>query len=682
MSKNVIEFSVLAVDKFSKPLSRVNKKLGRVAKTVAKVAAASTAAATAVFAMTKKFAAAEDRAAKFAKRLGQSVEELTAIEFAGERAGLSIQQVDMSLQRLERRSAEAAVGIGEARGAFKELNINAAEFTKLGLEDKMGVLARSLEGVADAGERTRLAFKLFDSEGVAMLQMLTDGEDAFRRTTAEARRFGAVISKDAAANAEKFEDSFTNMTASLGGVFRGVADRLIPIFTNLMDRITGFFVRNRQVFVDFVEGTIQGFLYIVTVGERVFDGLGKTVKQFTSFDGIKVYAANFTKGFLNIADNAFRTFASIGNFIIKAFEIAFTAVGEVAKWSWEKIKSIFSDDSGPSIGDLIFKRLPEATAKAREELATATTAMGDQMVTTFEVVGTSLADLLNMNFDGISNRMEELRESFTTLGEVVQETTNDVAENAAESFEFMTEIWNEFKTNQMEYVEQFKETMLATMETIVDSISNAVAAAIVSGGSLMDRFKAIVKSVLKEVIAALIKMAIQRAILSNVSKAANKSEASTEAAKSIGLTFSNTMASWAAAPWPVSIAAPAMAAANTAIAAAGFAAGAATGTGLGASVAHGGLTNVPKEATYLLDRGERVLSPNQNRDFTDFIQGEGGGGSTTIEQVNIEVLPNATSADALLDMSREDMREVVADQIIPALDALGRAGIRTRYIED
>jgi len=33
--------------------------------------------------------------------------------------------------------------------------------------------------------------------------------------------------------------------------------------------------------------------------------------------------------------------------------------------------------------------------------------------------------------------------------------------------------------------------------------------------------------------------------------------------------------------------------------------------------AHGGLTNVPAEQTYLLAGGERVLSPNQNRDFTD-----------------------------------------------------------------
>lgn len=38
-----------------------------------------------------------------------------------------------------------------------------------------------------------------------------------------------------------------------------------------------------------------------------------------------------------------------------------------------------------------------------------------------------------------------------------------------------------------------------------------------------------------------------------------------------------------------------------------------------AGIAHGGLDNVPSESTYLLDKGERVLSPKQNKDITNFI---------------------------------------------------------------
>jgi hypothetical protein len=51
--------------------------------------------------------------------------------------------------------------------------------------------------------------------------------------------------------------------------------------------------------------------------------------------------------------------------------------------------------------------------------------------------------------------------------------------------------------------------------------------------------------------------------------------------------------------------------------------------------AHGGLDFVPKESTYLLDKGERVLSPRQNEDFTEFL-GEGGGGRPVVYQVVLD----------------------------------------------
>jgi hypothetical protein len=52
-----------------------------------------------------------------------------------------------------------------------------------------------------------------------------------------------------------------------------------------------------------------------------------------------------------------------------------------------------------------------------------------------------------------------------------------------------------------------------------------------------------------------------------------------------------------------------------------------------AGIAHGGLGYVPKEATYLLDEGEAVLSPRQNKELTKFLsenQGRRSSGDITI----------------------------------------------------
>jgi len=96
--------------------------------------------------------------------------------------------------------------------------------------------------------------------------------------------------------------------------------------------------------------------------------------------------------------------------------------------------------------------------------------------------------------------------------------------------------------------------------------------------------------------------------------------------------------------------------------------------------AHDGMTNVPREGTYLLDKGERVLSPSQNNDLTSFMN-NGSKGGVTIDNLIIHVLENATNADMLLQMNAKDIEEIMAQKFIPALDALDASGIRQHAIE-
>ena len=64
-------------------------------------------------------------------------------------------------------------------------------------------------------------------------------------------------------------------------------------------------------------------------------------------------------------------------------------------------------------------------------------------------------------------------------------------------------------------------------------------------------------------------------------------------------------------------------------------------------MAHNGLDSIPREGTWLLDGGERVLSPNQNRDLTQYLRsandsgaGGGGGGGVTIHApVTVQAQP-------------------------------------------
>jgi hypothetical protein len=105
------------------------------------------------------------------------------------------------------------------------------------------------------------------------------------------------------------------------------------------------------------------------------------------------------------------------------------------------------------------------------------------------------------------------------------------------------------------------------------------------------------------------------------------------------------------------------------------------------NVAHGGLERVPEDATFLLKQGERVIAPQQNRDLTAFLAAQPAQPSQppqagmTVQQLTVHVLENAASAQALLAMDRAELRQVVAERIIPALDELARLGIRPRFVE-
>ncbi|WP_144618832.1 tape measure protein [Acinetobacter pittii] len=102
-----------------------------------------------------------------------------------------------------------------------------------------------------------------------------------------------------------------------------------------------------------------------------------------------------------------------------------------------------------------------------------------------------------------------------------------------------------------------------------------------------------------------------------------------------------------------------------------------------AGVFHGGKDYVPKEATYLLDKGERVVSPRQNQDLTNFLASQremnqfqainsGGsvsGGSNVIQPiVNVTTLPGTTAdvttnADGSLDIRIRQLAGEVAEQV-------------------
>ena len=68
-----------------------------------------------------------------------------------------------------------------------------------------------------------------------------------------------------------------------------------------------------------------------------------------------------------------------------------------------------------------------------------------------------------------------------------------------------------------------------------------------------------------------------------------------------------------------------------------------------AGMAHNGIDNIPKEGTWLLDGGERVLNPQQNKDLTSYLSSARESSQSSAQNVNLN--PNFVIVDERESMS-------------------------------
>jgi hypothetical protein len=243
--------------KYQRELEKANKKLSgferRQKRSLANISRAFKSLAVAVAGigfgrLIKNAIDLQDQAAKVSTRLGITTEAFSELNFAAESAGVNMRTFELGLQRMTRRVAEAAAGTGEAKGALEELGLQADILAQLPLEDQLGAISDALAGIESDADRVRLAFKLFDAEGVTFLQFLKDGSAGLDQMRMKARDLGVTITDDAAKAAEEAKNRFIEFEAVLGGLSRELANTLLPVLTDAAEAFRQIVVGLQVVF--------------------------------------------------------------------------------------------------------------------------------------------------------------------------------------------------------------------------------------------------------------------------------------------------------------------------------------------------------------------------------------------------------------------------------------------------
>jgi len=270
--------------------------------------------------------------------------------------------------------------------------------------------------------------------------------------------------------------------------------------------------------------------------------------------------------------------------------------------------------------------------------------------------------------DALSERLELQNDYYSQLDEAQSNWMDGV-----------TSAWENFADAANDYSAMAADATTSTLGSARSELSSFMSDVATGSADAGDALMDMITGFAKSMIGALADMAAQWLIYQGVQLLVGKSTQSVAAmgmvANAQATAFQAQLAAYASTA-AIPVVGPALApgaAVAAAMATAPMVAGVASTSLMG--MAHGGYENIPREGTWLLDGGERVLAPNQNRDLTQYLRnandtgaGGGGGGITINAPVTVQAQPGMSDEAArrqgemMGQAFRQTIREVVNEE--------------------
>ena len=237
---NLVVNMTAKTDKFQRKMKQSQttmQKFGSVAKGALKRGAvaglvALGAAAAATAAQFKKL----DEIAKTSDKLGIATEKMAGLGLAFEQTGVDAKAGMVALQRMTRRIADAANGAGPAAKTIKQLGLDAHNLTRMTPDKALGQIADAMQNVTNQGEKVRIAFSLFDSEGVGLVNTLNGGSKGLEKFQRVAEGLNLAHTREELARIEKANDAMNRVMKALTGAFQTFAIATAPA----IEAVAGF----------------------------------------------------------------------------------------------------------------------------------------------------------------------------------------------------------------------------------------------------------------------------------------------------------------------------------------------------------------------------------------------------------------------------------------------------------
>jgi hypothetical protein len=600
------------------------------------------------------------------QRVNIATEDLSAYAYQAKFAGVSNEELNGALVKFNKTTAEAVMGVGKGADAFEQLGIsvNNTDGTLKTNSELLGEIADRFSVLEDGPIKTSLAMDIFGkSVGAKLVPMLNGGTAEMKLFREEAERMGLIVSSETAAAAGELNDNLDKMSLALQGLGMRIATEALPSLNEFTDVIND--PSTQAGLASFATGIIE----IGTAAVGVFAELGKLYRLLTDFDDQNLVHINeqieLVKSAIESPTERLRFFGKDGlieyysedelkSELTKLMSQAKSVIdqnefkGELDDFGWGDVFNPIPTETGlpdpnksgksgkKNKSKLVLAGSDEWKIQQQQEI----NAMLEQEKREREAADREVAiqrdKFTRIHEEALSAQGKQVElENFRYELEKEQ---MDAEYNALSEHKLLTlELEDEFikarQEQEITHQERLKEIKDRAAEQDAQRQQLQLAAAENLFGSLGDIAK---------------KFSGEN---SKLYKALFLTEKAISIARSI-MAIKTGIALAAANPFPANLGAMVTVAGAT-----GSLLSDIQSTSV-AGIAHGGLENVPSESTYFLDKGERVLSPLQNRDLTQYLDQENTGRNRGFK---VEVINNTGSGQfsAAANMLNENTMQII-----------------------
>lgn len=258
-----------------------------------------------------------------ADRIGISTDALQELSYAGKLAGLSSEDLERNLTRLNRTIADTGAG---NKTILTQLGIQARDSAGnyRPLLDVMYELADRYQKAGSSAAKTKILVEAFGKSGSQMAPLFKEGAEGIKEAVEEAQRLGIVIDSNLLRGAKSADDAMVRLGATLNASVTRSVLILAPVIESLADFMTraaaalrdfsdtaaDFFGDAQAASFEYLKSEIDSSMWRL----NAFQNAAKALKDVPGVNWIAQGMADYEQGHLSYLQQAQEDKLELQNF--------------------------------------------------------------------------------------------------------------------------------------------------------------------------------------------------------------------------------------------------------------------------------------------------------------------------------------------------------------------------------